>query len=428
MPKFHFLTILIVTVILAGVVEQSQLVAEEPDRPFVSRPSVAFTPNNFTKPTVSSTHSTTSASTSSAPNPPKSSEQLQYIGNSLTSTPITSRNNGQSYQSTQQISSSVPPVQTEYGHSNHNALPPVQQVSGIEPAQSFGKTADARESLRTAESRKESELTVTRENTVIDRAIGIPAKNGNAGTFKETNYETISENELDHELTNELNELKNSGKQNNQSADHFSKPLLDKTIDSGKTGNDKKLLNRPKIANAITPLIPVLGSLLIVIGVFLILALFLKKVSPKGNRLLPKEAFEDLGRAVLTQKIQLHLLRLGNRLLLVSMTPDGVSPITEITDPDEVVPLLGLCRQLDSHSSTEFFRKTLSSFSTSGGEGGYFGTDVAPTMDPNNLIGNNHRKTSSRNNRSKQTSLVDIYSEPDESLAEILAKGGGQHG
>ncbi|MDR2706012.1 MAG: flagellar biosynthetic protein FliO, partial [Planctomycetaceae bacterium] len=138
-------------------------------------------------------------------------------------------------------------------------------------------------------------------------------------------------------------------------------------------------------------------------------------------------AFEDLGRAVLTQKIQLHLLRLGNRLLLVSITPDGVSPITEITDPDEVVPLLGLCRQLDSHSSTEFFRKTLSSFSTGGASGGYFGTDVNQTISPNNLIGNNNRKTSSRNSKSKPTTFVDLYSEPDESLAEILAKG-GQHG
>jgi flagellar biogenesis protein FliO len=235
--------------------------------------------------------------------------------------------------------------------------------------------------------------------------------NGNAGMVNETPYETV-------------NEIQNSGKQNHQSANNFSEQLLDKPIGSGKTESDKRLLNRPKIANAITPLISVFGSLLIVIGVFFILVLFLKKVSPKGNRLLPKEAFEDLGRAVLTQKIQLHLLRLGNRLLLVSITPDGVSPITEITDPDEVVPLLGLCRQLDSHSSTEFFRKTLSSLSTGGGEGGYFGTDVAQTISQNS---HSNRKTSSRNSKSKQTTLVDFYSEPDESLAEILAKG-GQHG
>jgi flagellar biogenesis protein FliO len=341
------------------------------------------------------------------------------------------RNNAASHQSTQQSAQqsvqqysaqqqpvqpiqSVPPAQTEY--SGNNTFPPVQQVTAIEPAQSFGKTTDIAKPIRTtepireSESIRKSELAETEENITIDRITEIPVKNEIAGTINETDYETI-------------NEVKNSGRQNHKSTGNFSEQLLDKPIGSGKTENGKRLINRPKIANAITPLISVFGSLLIVIGVFFILVLFLKKVSPKGNRLLPKEAFEDLGRAMLTQKIQLHLLRLGNRLLLVSITPDGVSPITEITDPDEVVPLLGLCRQLDSNSSTEFFRKTLSSFSTGGTSGGYFGTDVSQT----NLIGSNNRKNSSRNSKSKPTPLVDLYSEPDESLAEILAKG-GQHG
>ncbi|MDR1140439.1 MAG: flagellar biosynthetic protein FliO [Planctomycetaceae bacterium] len=376
MPDFRILTILIVTVVFAVVFEREYLVAEEPDRPFLTRPSASFAASNFTKPTTSSA----SHDTSSAPIPPKSPEQLRHFRDALSTTPVVPRNTTppQPYlpQPTQK------PVQT--ATAGNDRLPPVRQVTAIEPA--------------TQPVLLVKEPTEIAENTGIDA--GIDRTTGNP-----------TETKID-ELSNQLSD-----------------PLLDKTIssinskssiNSGKNGNEKRLLDRPKIANAITPLISVFGSLLIVLAAFLILVLLLKKVSPKGNRLLPKEAFEDLGRAMLTQKIQLHLLRLGNRLLLVSITPDGVSPITEMTDPDEVVALLGLCRQLDTHSSTEFFRKTLNSFSTGGVEGGYFGADVAKTNIDN-------RKTSPRKGRSKQSTLVDLYSEPDESLAEILAKG-GQHG
>ncbi|MDR3198750.1 MAG: flagellar biosynthetic protein FliO [Planctomycetaceae bacterium] len=356
MPHLRILIILIVAVVSTGISGMLYLVAEEQNRPFPARPSASFVTNNFTK--------TPPPSLTSAPIPPKSSDQLRHVREALSTTQT-----APPYQSPQQPNEQ--PVQTaniqSYGFS------PVQQVAAVEPVPPSRKSAPY-ESIETPEPIE------TPENTTIESQTKITAE-----------------------------------KQNNQ--------LLDKPIGSAKTENNKRLINRPKIANAITPLIPVLGSLLIVIGAFFILVFFLRKVSPKSNRLLPKEAFEDLGRAVLTQKIQLHLLRLGNRLLLVSITPEGVAPITEITDPDEVVPLLGLCRQLDTHSSTEFFRKTLSSFSTGGTEGGYFGTDAANV----NKINAENRKNSLRNNQSKQSAFVDLYSEPDESLAEILAKR-GQHG
>lgn len=109
----------------------------------------------------------------------------------------------------------------------------------------------------------------------------------------------------------------------------------------------------------VTKLVTVLGSLLLVIGLFLLFSLVLRKVSPTGMRNLPKEVFESLGRATLTPKIQLQLLRLGNRLVLVSVTLDGVSAIAEITDPDEVMTVLGMCRRLDANSSTNAFRQAL---------------------------------------------------------------------
>ncbi|MDR2116270.1 MAG: flagellar biosynthetic protein FliO [Planctomycetaceae bacterium] len=394
MPVLRILTLLIITAIITviwAIGGVAYLVAEEPDRPFIDRPSASFVQGNAQNFTQSATHSPTPTS---APTPPKSSEQLRYVRDALAATSVVSHvsQNTSPPQSTRQPVEQPaeqpiqPPLRLPMQTANTHKykLPPIQQVTAIEPEQSPNKLTYNKQ-IETTEPREPMDMAV---NTIVE-------------TPNETPNETTTAT----------------------TAENFSDQLLDKTIGSGKTENGKKLMNRPKISSAVTPLISVLGSLLIVIGVFFILVLFLKKVSPKGNRLLPKEAFENLGRVVLTQKIQLHLLRLGNRLILVSITPDGVSPITEITDSDEVVPLLGLCRQLDSHSSTEFFRKTLSSFSTGGTEGGYFGADVAKV----NKVNIDSRKNSLRNNKSRQSTAVDFYSEPDESLAEILAKG-GQHG
>jgi hypothetical protein len=52
-----------------------------------------------------------------------------------------------------------------------------------------------------------------------------------------------------------------------------------------------------------------------------------------------------------------QLLRVGNKLVLVSLTPAGAETITEITDPVEVDRLIGLCQQFDAHSATKAFEQ-----------------------------------------------------------------------
>ena len=56
---------------------------------------------------------------------------------------------------------------------------------------------------------------------------------------------------------------------------------------------------------------------------------------------------------------QLQLIRLGRRLLLVSVTPDHAETLTEITDPDEVNHLTSLCRQQQPGSISDSFRQVL---------------------------------------------------------------------
>ena len=98
--------------------------------------------------------------------------------------------------------------------------------------------------------------------------------------------------------------------------------------------------------------VTVFGSLALVLGVFFGLVWVFRRVSPSGAALLPAEAFEVLGRAPLANRQQAHLLRCGNKLLLVSASAAGTEPLTEITDPAEVDRLTDLCRQARPNTAT----------------------------------------------------------------------------
>ena len=99
------------------------------------------------------------------------------------------------------------------------------------------------------------------------------------------------------------------------------------------------------------------GSLAIVLGLFFIVAWAMRKTAPRGSLLLPKEVFEVLGRAPLGARQQVQLLRCGNKLLLVSITPSGAETLTEVTDPLEVDRIAGICQQTHPKSATTAFRQ-----------------------------------------------------------------------
>ncbi len=109
-------------------------------------------------------------------------------------------------------------------------------------------------------------------------------------------------------------------------------------------------------------LITVFGSLGAVLAAFFVLAWLMKRGMPKNMGTLPKEVVEVLGRAPLAQRQHVHLLRCGNRLLLVSVTPAGAETLSEITDPMEVDRLTGLCAQQRSDSVTASFRQVFHQF------------------------------------------------------------------
>jgi flagellar protein FliO/FliZ len=106
----------------------------------------------------------------------------------------------------------------------------------------------------------------------------------------------------------------------------------------------------------------VAASLATVLGIFFVAVWLLRRATPQALAALPKEVVEVLGRAPLTGRQQMHLLRCGNKLLLVSVTPAGAETLTEITDPVEIDRLAGLCQQARPNSATATFRRVFQHF------------------------------------------------------------------
>lgn len=150
--------------------------------------------------------------------------------------------------------------------------------------------------------------------------------------------------------------------------------ILDKVIGGGEKPGRRLELGSTGDA---FPVLTVLGGLCIVLASFFLFVLFMRRVNPKMQSQLPKEAFENIGRFALNPKLQLNLLRLGNRLILVAVTQEGtVETIAEVDNPDEVVQILGICRKLDRNSSTVQFQSVLDEFAREKTTGGFLGPEL----------------------------------------------------
>jgi hypothetical protein len=62
----------------------------------------------------------------------------------------------------------------------------------------------------------------------------------------------------------------------------------------------------------------------------------------------------------------MQLIRCGHKLLLVCISAAGAETLTEITDPQEVDRLAGLCRQAHPHSATASFQQVFQQFGQKG--------------------------------------------------------------
>jgi flagellar biogenesis protein FliO len=104
------------------------------------------------------------------------------------------------------------------------------------------------------------------------------------------------------------------------------------------------------------------GSLGIVLGLFLLMALVVRRGMPKNLPVLPREAVEVLGRAPLFGREQVYLIRCANKVVLVAASAGKLETLTEVTDPAEVDRLSGIGQQSHPHSATASFRQVFEQF------------------------------------------------------------------
>jgi len=104
------------------------------------------------------------------------------------------------------------------------------------------------------------------------------------------------------------------------------------------------------------------AALALVLGLFLVVMWTVRRAAPKTLAALPAEVVETLGRAPLAGRQYVHLVRCGQKLLLVNVTADGAKTLTEIDDPVEVDRLAALCQQ-SRPGAAAAFRQVFEQFS-----------------------------------------------------------------
>ena len=114
-----------------------------------------------------------------------------------------------------------------------------------------------------------------------------------------------------------------------------------------------------------------LTSLAVVIGLFLLLVWLQRRTGAGRGVVLPGEVLETLGRVPLNGRQEMHLVRVGNKLLLLAVTAQGAETLTEITDPHEIDRLSGICRHSRSDSICASFREILAQLGRTPASDGY---------------------------------------------------------
>ncbi|TWT74223.1 Flagellar biosynthesis protein, FliO [Allorhodopirellula solitaria] len=105
------------------------------------------------------------------------------------------------------------------------------------------------------------------------------------------------------------------------------------------------------------PLVTVTSSLAIVLALFSALVWAGRKFGGRAtaSKPLPAAALAPLGHVMLDPRTKLLLVKCGRRILVLSQTASGITPLTEVSHPDEVQELIASC----SAEARQAFEQTL---------------------------------------------------------------------
>jgi len=145
---------------------------------------------------------------------------------------------------------------------------------------------------------------------------------------------------------------------------------------AGRASSPSSASRLPKFGLPIESLYTMGTGLAIVTGLFLLTAWTWRRGAQKANRALPEGVVAVLGRVPLSSRQVAELVRIGNKLVLLSVTPHGAEPLTEITDPAEIDRLVGLCKQHDPKSTTAEFEDIFRQFADEPTPDGFLGQET----------------------------------------------------
>jgi len=135
--------------------------------------------------------------------------------------------------------------------------------------------------------------------------------------------------------------------------------FLDRALPGlGKNPNSSES-DKKSSTTGLQPLIQTGIGLAVVLPLALIFLFVMKKATPKSMLGLPVEAIEVLGNTALDSKHHLKLIRLGNKLVLLSVCDTNVQTVSEIHEPEEVSRLVALCQNKNKREVASTFQSIL---------------------------------------------------------------------
>lgn len=105
-----------------------------------------------------------------------------------------------------------------------------------------------------------------------------------------------------------------------------------------------------------------LGGLVTVLVLVFLTAKVLRKSVPAAQKTLPPEVVQVLGRKALDYRHTIHLVRFGSRMLMLGTSQEGMTTLSEITDPVEIDYLAGLCKPSEPSSVAQSFNQLFQRF------------------------------------------------------------------
>jgi flagellar protein FliO/FliZ len=116
-------------------------------------------------------------------------------------------------------------------------------------------------------------------------------------------------------------------------------------------------------------------ALAVVVGLFLGCAWLVRRGMKKTSTNLPEGVVSVLGRVPLGARQFAELVRVGNKLVLLSVSSAGVETLTEITDPAEIDRLVGMCQQTKTRSSSAEFDDVFRQLAGEPAQDGFLGNE-----------------------------------------------------